>query len=263
MIRAFNTCATGMAAQQTVLDNTANNLANLNTTGFKSSSVEFQDLLYETIRQPGATSTQGLQLPTGLQLGTGVKVAGTSRLFTQGSVQTTGNSLNMAINGNGFFQITNPAGGFYYTRDGTFQLNATNQLVTADGYLVYPAMTFPTGTQSITVGSDGTVSVTTATSPGQSTQIGQLTITNFPNPAGLSAFGNNLFIQSPASGQPITTTPGLNGTGLIQGGALEQSNVNVVQEMVNLIQAQRAYEFNTKAIQAADQMLASSTSIIR
>lgn len=263
MIRAFNTCATGMAAQQAVLDNTANNLANLNTTGFKSSTVEFQDLLYATIRQPGATSAQGQQLPTGLQIGTGVKVAGTARLFTQGSLQTTGNSLNMAINGNGFFQITNPAGGFFYTRDGTFQLNANNQLVTADGYSVSPAMTFPSNTQSITVGTDGTISVTTATSPTTSTQVGQLTITNFPNPAGLNAQGNNLYTQSPASGQALSTTPGQNGTGLIQGGALEQSNVDVVQQMVNLIQAQRAYEFNTKAIQAADQMLASSTSIIR
>ena len=138
MIRAFNTCTTGMAAQQTVLDNTANNLANLNTTGFKKSMVEFQDLFYATLPQPGATSTQGLQLPTGLQIGTGVKVAGTSRLFTPGSLQTTGNNLDMAIDGNGFFQITNPAGGFFYTRDGTFSLNATNQLVTADGYLVTP-----------------------------------------------------------------------------------------------------------------------------
>ena len=208
MIRAFSTAATGMAAQQAVLDNTANNLANLNTTGFKSSMVEFQDLLYATLRQPGATSAQGLQLPTGLQMGTGVKVAGTTRLFTPGSIQTTGNPLNMAINGNGFFQVTNPAGGFYYTRDGSFALNSNNQLVTADGYFVNPALTFPTGVQSITVGTDGTVTVTTASSPNTSTQVGQITLANFPNPAGLNAQGNNLYIQSPASGQVVTHNPG-------------------------------------------------------
>ena len=206
-----------MAAQQTVMDNTANNLANLNTTGFKRSMVEFQDLLYATLRQPGATSSQGLQLPTGLQIGTGVQVAGTTRLFTPGSIQTTGNSLDMAINGNGFFQVTNPQGGFFYTRDGSFRLNATNQLVTADGYFVNPALTFPTGVQTITVGNDGTVSVTTANSPTTSTQVGQITVANFPNPAGLTAIGNNLYTQSPASGQVTTTTPGLNGTGNLQG----------------------------------------------
>ena len=263
MIRAFSTCATGMAAQQAVLDNTANNLANLNTTGFKRSVVEFQDLYYATLRQPGATSTQGQQLPTGYQMGTGVQVSGTNRLFTPGAIQSTGNNLNMAIDGNGFFQITNPAGGFFYTRDGSFALNATNQLVTTDGYFVNPPMTFPQNTQSITVGTDGTVSCTTANSPTTSTTVGQLTLTTFPNPAGLNAIGNNLFTQSPASGQVQTSTPGLNGAGTVIGGSLEQSNVDVVQEMVNLIQAQRAYEFDTKAIQAADQMLASSTNIIR
>jgi flagellar basal-body rod protein FlgG len=263
MLRAFNSSATGMAAQQMVLDNTANNLANLNTTGFKSSAVEFQDLLYSTLRQPGSISTQSLQVPTGIQVGNGVKVSGTTRLFTTGTLQQTGNPLDMAVQGDGFFQITNPNGGFSYTRDGTFRLNATNQLVTADGYLVSPNLTFPADAQSISVGSDGTVSVTTASSPTTSTTVGKLTLTHFPNPAGLSANGQNLYTETPASGTAQTVTPGQNGTGLIQGGFLEQSNVNVVGEMVNLIQAQRAYEFNTKAVQTADQMLADSTNIIR
>jgi flagellar basal-body rod protein FlgG len=263
MLRAFSSSATGMAAQQLVLDNTANNLANLNTTGFKRSTVEFQDLLYSTLRQPGATATQGLQVPTGIQIGNGVKVSGTTRLFTTGTLVNTGNSLDMAIQGDGFFQIINPSGGFLYTRDGTFRLNSTNQLVTADGNFVSPQMTFPTDALSISIGQDGTVSATTASSPTTSTQIGKLTVTRFPNAAGLSAQGRNLFSETPASGTAQTVTPGQNGTGTIQGSFLEQSNVDVVAEMVNLIQAQRAYEFNTKAVQTADQMLADSTNIIR
>jgi flagellar basal-body rod protein FlgG len=264
MIRAFNTSATGMAAQQTVLDNAANNLANLNTTGFKRSTVEFQDLLYATLRQPGSLSGQGLQVPTGTQIGNGVRVAGTTRTFTTGTPQQTGNSLNMAIQGDGFFQIVNPAGGNLYTRDGTFSLNSSYQLVTADGYTVNPAMTFPADTMTISVGTDGTISATTAGSPTTSTQVGRLTLVRFPNPAGLSAQGRNFFTETPASGTPQAgITPGLQGSGTLIGGSLEQSNVDVVQEMVNLIQAQRAYEFNTKAVQAADQMLAASNNLIR
>lgn len=263
MLRAFSSSATGMAAQQMVLDNTANNLANLNTTGFKKSTVEFQDLLYTTLRQPGATSIQGQQVPTGIQIGNGVKVAGTTRLFTTGTLVNTGNQFDMAIQGDGFFQIINPAGGFLYTRDGTFRLNALNQLVTADGYFVSPQMTFPQDTLSVSIGTDGTVSATTASAPTTTTQVGKLQLTRFPNPAGLSGQGRNLFAETPASGTALTVTPGLSGTGTIQGSFLEQSNVDVVAEMVNLIQAQRAYEFNTKAIQTADQMLSSTTSLIR
>jgi flagellar basal-body rod protein FlgG len=263
MLRSFNTSATGMAAQQIVLDNTANNLANLNTTGFKRSSVDFQDLLYSTLRQPGAISTQGQQVPTGVQIGNGVRVAGTTRLFSTGTLNNTGNNLDMAIEGDGFFQIANPNGGFKYTRDGSFRLNSNYQLVTADGYFVNPQMTFPADTLSITIGTDGTVSVTTAASPTTVTQVGKLQVTRFPNPAGLSAEGRNLFSETPASGTALTTTPGQSGTGLIRGGFLEQSNVDVVQEMVNLIQAQRAYEFNTKAVQTADQMLSDSTNLVR
>jgi flagellar basal-body rod protein FlgG len=263
MIRAFNTSATGMAAQQTVLDNAANNLANLNTTAFKRSAVEFQDMLYTTLRQPGALSAQGQQVPTGTQIGNGVRIAGTTRTFTTGTLQTTGNALNMAIQGDGFFQITNPAGGFLYTRDGNFSLNSNNQLVTADGYIVTPNMTFPSDTMSVSVGTDGTISVTTASNSTTATQVGKMTLARFANNAGLTAQGQNLYAESPASGVPQSVTPGLQGSGQLIGGSLEQSNVDVVQEMVNLIQAQRAYEFSTKAVQAADEMLSASNNLIR
>jgi flagellar basal-body rod protein FlgG len=263
MLRAFHSGATGMAAQQLLLDNTANNLANLNTTGFKRSSIEFQDLIYATLRNPGATSIQGQQVPTGIQIGNGVRVAGTTRLFSTGTLTSTGNQFDMAIQGDGFFQVINPSGGNLYTRDGTFRLNSNYQLVTADGYFVSPQLTFPSDTVSVSIGADGTVSAITSGSPNTATQVGKLTITRFANPAGLSAQGRNLFAESPASGAAQSVTPGQNGTGQIQGGYLEQSNVDVVAEMVNLIQAQRAYEFNAKAVQAADQMLSASTNIIR
>jgi flagellar basal-body rod protein FlgG len=264
MIRAFHTSATGMNAQQLVLDNTANNLANVNTTAFKRANVDFQDMIYTTMRQPGSQSVQGQQVPTGLQVGNGVRVAGNTKLFTVGALQNTGNPLDLAIEGNGFFQITAPNGtGFRYTRDGSFRINANGQFVTTDGFFVAPQLTFPQDTLSISVGNDGTVSVTTAGSPTTSTQVGQLTIARFANPAGLSSEGSNLYTETPASGTPTLTTPGLNGTGLIRGGFLEGSNVDVVGELVNLIQAQRAYEFNTKAIHVADEMLSSSNDLVR
>jgi len=252
-----------MAAQQMVLDNTANNLANLNTTGFKKSQIEFQDLLYTTLRAPGAISAQGQQLPTGIQIGNGVRVAGTTRLFTTGALENTGNQLDMAIEGDGFFQITNPGSGLRYTRDGAFRVNSTGQLVTADGYFVSPAITFPTDWLSASIGTDGTISVTTAGAPTTATQVGRLTIARFANPAGLSGEGRNLFTETPASGTPQPFTPGQNGTGILRGGFLEHANVDVVQEMVSLIQAQRAYEFNTKAIKVADEMLSASTELVR
>jgi flagellar basal-body rod protein FlgG len=263
MIRAFHTSATGMNAQQLVLDNTANNLANVNTTAFKRSQVEFQDLLYATLRQPGAESANGLQIPNGLQLGNGVKVVGNTKLFTNGAIQQTGNQLDMAIQGNGFFPITMPTGEIQYTRDGSFRLNSTLQLVTADGYLVQPNITFPTGVTSINIGVDGTVSAITASAPNQTTNVGQIQIAQFPNPAGLSAQGSNLFSVTAASGTAVLGQPGQNGAGLLQGASLEQSNVDVVQEMVNLIQAQRAYEFNTKAVNVADEMLSSTNELVR
>jgi flagellar basal-body rod protein FlgG len=263
MIRSFHTSATGMNAQQLVLDNTANNLANVNTTGFKSSQVEFQDMLYQTLRQPGSESTQGQQVPVGVQIGNGVRIAGNTRLFSNGSLDNTGNSLDMAIEGAGFFQILAPDGSFRYTRDGSFRLNANSQLVTADGLFVDPQLSFPQDATSISIGTDGTVSVTTAGSPTTSTTVGKITITRFANPAGLSAEGRNLYVATAASGQPTTTAPGENGTGMLRGGYLERSNVQVVQELVNLIQAQRAYEFNTKAIRVADQMLSDTNDLVR
>jgi flagellar basal-body rod protein FlgG len=264
MIRAFNTSATGMNAQQLVLDNTANNLANVNTTGFKKSTVDFQDLLYANLRQPGSESSTGLQVPTGLQIGTGVRVAGNTRSFTTGALDNTGNSLDVAIEGNGFFQIASPSGGpSRYTRDGSFSLNAQRQLVTADGFFVEPRITIPQDALSVTVGTDGSVSVVNASSPNTSTVVGQLQIARFANPAGLSSEGRNLYSETPASGAATLTVPGQNGTGMLRGGFLERSNVEVVQELVNLIQAQRAYEFNTKAIRVADEMLSFTNDLVR
>lgn len=264
MIRAFHTSATGMAAQQLVLDNTANNLANLNTTGFKRSQVEFQDLIYARLRQPGETSVQGQAIPTGIQIGNGVRVAGTTRLFNSGSLESTGNRYDIAIEGDGFFQIANPANGLpRYTRDGSFRLNGNSQLVTSDGYFVEPRITFPTDTLSISISDDGTISALTSSSPTTPTVVGQLTVVRFANPAGLSGEGRNLFAETIASGTPQTATPGQNGTGILRGGYLERSNVEVVQELVNLIQAQRAYEFNTKAVKAADEMLSYTNELVR
>lgn len=262
MIRAFHTSATGMNAQQLVLDNTANNLANVNTTGFKQSQVDFQDLMYTTLRQPGSESIQGQQVPTGLQIGHGVRVAGNSRLFTPGTIEITSNSLDVAIEGDGFFKITAPGGGFRYTRDGAFHRNSNGEVVTTDGFYIEPRITIPQEATNISIGSDGTVTVTTG--PQNSVQtIGQLQLTRFANPTGLLAEGRNLFAETPASGSPQDLTPGQNGTGLLRGNALERSNVEVVRELVSMIQAQRAYEFNTKAIKVADEMLSFTNDLVR
>jgi flagellar basal-body rod protein FlgG len=263
MIKALYTSATGMNAQQTVIDNTANNLANVNTNGFKRSQVNFQDLIYVTDRPPGSEAAQGLQIPTGTQVGSGVRVAGTEKIFTAGDLVNTGNSLDIAIEGDGFLQITLPNGETRYTRDGSLQLNANGNLVNTSGFLVQPQVTIPQEAISVSIGSDGTISVVNAGSSTTSTIIGQLTLVRFPNEAGLSSEGNNLYNQTPSSGSPIIATPGLNGTGLLQQGFLEKSNVDVVSEMVNLILAQRAYEFNTRAIRTADDMLSNTTAITR
>jgi flagellar basal-body rod protein FlgG len=263
MIRAFNTAATGMTAQQFLLDNTANNLANLNTTGYKRSEVAFQDLIYLNLLQPGTQLFQGTSVPTGLQIGNGVRVAGNSKIFVEGTLNNSGNPLDLAIEGDGFFQVTVTDGTLRYTRDGTFRLNANGQLVTADGYLLTPNITIPNDTQSIAVASDGTVSVTTATNPTTPTTVGQINLARFPNPAGLSSEGRNLYNQTGASGTPITSQAGQNGTGVIQQGFLEGSNVNVVTELVNLILAQRGYEFNTRAVRVADEMLQATTDLVR
>lgn len=245
---------TGLDAQQTRLAVVTNNLANVNTTGFKKGRAAFEDLLYQTVSQPGAQTTQSTQSPTGLMLGTGVRVVATDKQFAQGNLQQTNNPLDLAINGRGFFQVLQPDGSTAYTRDGSFQVNSTGQLVTASGYTVQPGITIPQGALSVSIGNDGTVSVQL---PGQASaqQVGVLTLADFINPAGLQAKGDNLYLETAASGAPQTGTPGLNGTGSLQQGALEASNVNVVEEMVNMIETQRAYEMNSKAISTADQML--------
>jgi flagellar basal-body rod protein FlgG len=240
------------------MDVISNNLANVSTTGFKRARAVFEDLLYQTIRQPGAQSSEQTQLPSGLQLGTGVKPVATERIFTQGNLQQTGNAKDVAIQGNGFFQVLMPDGTTTYTRDGSFQLDSNGQLVTASGYTVQPAITIPPDAQNLTIARDGTVSVTQA---GSSTPVtvGTLQLAMFVNPAGLQSLGENLYAETASSGTPNTNTPGSNGAGTLNQAYIETSNVNVVEEMVNMIQTQRAYEINSKAISTSDQMLARLT----
>jgi len=249
---------TGLDAQQTEMAVISNNLANVNTTGFKQDRAVFEDLLYQNQTQAGADTSQTTQSPSGMSIGTGVQVMATEKNYSQGGLTQTGNPLDLAIQGQGFFQVQMPDGTLAYSRDGTFQTNAQGQLVTSSGYLVQPGITIPQGAQSVTIGSDGTVSVTLA---GQSaaTQIGQLQLANFINPAGLTPIGGNLLEQSAASGSPQTGSPGTNGFGTLSQGKLESSNVNVVEELVNMIQTQRAYEMNSKAISTVDQMLQYAT----
>ena len=245
---------TGLDAQQTQMTVTANNLANVATTGFKASRGVFEDLLYQNVTQVGSNTSQTTQSPSGLQLGTGVRMVATETINTQGSLSQTGNSLDIAVQGRGFFQVLLPSGQLAYTRDGSFQLTSTGQVVTAEGYPLQPAMTIPTGTQSISIGTDGTVSVQLA---GQSapTTVGTVQLADFINPAGLQNLGGNLLAESASSGAATTGTPGVSGLGTLVQGSLEASNVNVVEEMVNMIQIQRAYEMNSKAVQTCDQML--------
>jgi flagellar basal-body rod protein FlgG len=254
MIRSLYIAKTGLDAQQTQLDVVSNNLANVGTSGFKKSRAVFEDLLYQTVRQPGAQSTQQTQLPTGLQIGTGVRPVASERIFTQGNLTQTGNQLDVAVNGQGFLQVTLPDGTVAYTRDGSLHQDAQGQLVTSSGYPLSPAITIPANAQTVTIGIDGTVSVT---QQGQAaaTQVGSLQLANFINPSGLEARGENLYIETAASGTPTANTPGTNGLGTLKQGYVETSNVNVVEELVNMIQTQRAYEINSKAIQTSDQML--------
>ena len=254
MIRSLWIAKTGLDAQQTQMDVISNNLANVSTSGFKRARAVFEDLLYQTIRQPGAQSSEQTQLPSGLQIGTGVKPVATERIFTQGNLQQTGNSKDVAIQGNGFFQVLMPDGTTSYSRDGSFQLDANGQLVTASGYAVQPAITIPPDTQSLTIARDGTVSVQQAGSATPVT-VGTLQLAMFVNPAGLQSLGENLYGETAASGTPSSNAPGSNGAGLLNPGYVETSNVNVVEELVNMIQTQRAYEINSKAIQTSDQML--------
>jgi flagellar basal-body rod protein FlgG len=254
MTQSLFTAAAGMMAQQTMIDVVSNNLANVNTNGFKRAQPTFSDLISQTVVPAGAPTTSGTTAPAGLQVGLGSRVSGTERLFTQGSLAQTSNPTDLAIQGAGFFQVTLPNGTIGYTRDGSFQVNGQGQLVTGSGYLIQPAITIPQNATAVTVGGDGTVSVTVA---GQTApqQVGQLQLAAFPNPGGLSAMGQNLFTATQASGAPIVATPGLQGTGTLAQGFVEQSNVNVVQEMVALIGAERAYEAMSKVVTASDQMM--------
>jgi flagellar basal-body rod protein FlgG len=244
---------TGLDAQNTQMAIIANNLANANTTGYKSQRAAFQDLMYQNIRQVGAQSTQNTQYSTGLTLGTGVRIVATEANYAQGSVTQTNGPLDLSITGRGFFQITMPDGTLAYTRDGSLTLDNQGNVVTASGYPLQPAITVPAGTQSVTVGSDGVVTAVSAAN--KTTTIGQIQLADFVNEQGLQQTGNNLAIESAASGSPQTGTPGANGLGTVQEGSLETSNVNTVTELVNMIECQRAYEMNSKAITTTDQML--------
>ena len=254
MMRSLWISKTGMEAQQTQLDHISNNLANSGTNGYKRSHAVFEDLMYQTLRQSGANSSEQTQLPTGLQVGLGTRAVATSRQFSQGGLQQTTNPLDVAVKGQGFFQIQMPDGTTGYTRDGSFQVSSTGQLVTNNGYIVQPGITIPQAAQSVTIGNDGTVSVVL---PGQAlpSTVGQLQLAGFINPAGLEPKGQNIFGETAASGTPNVGTPGQNGLGFVQQGFVETSNVNVVEELVQMIQTQRAYELNSKAIQTSDQML--------
>jgi len=255
MFRSLYTAASGMMAQQMNLDNVANNLANSGTAGFRRRRLLFQDLLYQNLIMPGAAATQQTTVPSGLQVGLGTKTAASEVIQLQGDFNATGNPLDLAIEGSGFFQVTLPSGDIAYTRSGTFHLDAQGNLVTADGDPLEPSLTIPTGATSITVGSDGTVSVTLA---GQTAaqQVGTIQTALFPNPGGLNSIGKNLFLVTTASGDPIVGTPGgTEGLGTIQQGMLEQSNVNVVEEFIQMILTQRAYEANSRVVSTADNML--------
>ncbi len=244
---------TGLSAQDTKLNTISNNLANVGTVGFKRDRAVFQDLLYQIKRQPGGQSSQDTTLPSGLQQGTGVRTVATQKVHTMGNVQMTEQSLDMAINGRGFFQVLMPDGSLGYSRDGQFQIDSTGQMVTSSGYPLQPAITLPTDATSITIGSDGVVTATDGT--GALSQVGQVQLADFANASGLQAIGDNLFRETAASGAPVASLPGSNGVGVVMQGALENANVNIVEEMVNMIATQRAYEMNSKVISTVDQML--------
>ncbi|HLU07977.1 MAG TPA: flagellar basal-body rod protein FlgG [Woeseiaceae bacterium] len=254
MNQALWIAKTGLDAQQTKMSVVSNNLANVNTTGFKQGRAVFEDLLYQNVRQSGGQTSQDTELPTGMSLGTGVRVVATEKLFTQGGMIQTDNAMDVAIKGRGFFQILMPDGNLAYTRDGTFQRNAEGELVTASGYALQPGITIPDGAQSITIGNDGVVSVQLAGQASPS-QVGSLETVDFINPVGLQPIGENLYLETASSGTAQAGTPGLNGFGSLVQGALEGSNVNVVSELVNMIETQRAYEMNSKAISTNDQMM--------
>ncbi|MDZ4722890.1 MAG: flagellar basal-body rod protein FlgG [candidate division Zixibacteria bacterium] len=253
MIKAMRTAASGMSAQQMNVDNIANNLANVNTTGFKKSKIEFQDILYQNFRRAGSATAVGSQAPAGLAIGYGTKPSATTRQFTTGDLQLTGNPLDISIEGDGFFQVRQPDGSTAYTRDGAFKMSADGRVVTSDGYYLLPEISLPEDALSVSIGRDGTVEVQQF-GQDETTQVGSIELARFINPAGLTSIGRNLMTQTGASGAPVTNTPGQGGIGEVNQGYLEISNVSVVDEMVNMIIAQRAYEMNSKAIQTADDM---------
>ena len=262
MMRSLWTSCTGMIAQQTKLDIIANNMANVNTTGFKKNMPTFEDLMYQTLRQPGATSGPDNQLPTGLQVGLGTRVVASPKLYLQGDFQSTGNPFDMCIEGDGFFQVLMPDGVIAYTRDGSFKPDSQGRLVTSEGYLLEPEIAIPEGARDFNVARDGIVTVTL---PGdqEPQEIGQIQLARFVNPAGLKNIGQNLALETAASGAPTVSNPGEEGTGMIVTQYLEMSNVKVVEEMVNLIVTQRAYEINSKVITTSDEMLGQASNLKR
>jgi flagellar basal-body rod protein FlgG len=261
MLRAFSTAATGMTAQQTMVDVIANNLANVNTAGFKRSQVNFQNLLYIKMEEPGTEIASGINSPSGIEIGSGVRVASTIKVFSAGGLENTANPLDIAISGDGFLQVTMPNGDLRYTRDGSLMTNANGELVTSSGYTIVPAITVPIDAISVSIEKDGGVNITD--SSGAQSVAGTIQLARFPNPSGLSGEGGNLLAENAASGTPTTGTAGENGFGTIQSGFLEKSNVQMVTELVNLITAQRAYEINSRAIRAGDDMLQTANNIVR
>lgn len=260
MLRAFSTAATGMTAQQTMVDVIANNLANVNTTGFKHSRVDFQDLFYVTQQVPGTEVASGITTPSGIEIGNGVRVASTVKVYSTGEFQNTGRKLDVAIKGDGFFQVLMPNGDVRYTRDGSFQINADGQLVTSTGYYIEPSISVPVDAASVDIGADGGVNVTDVS--GTTSVVGTIELVKFPNPAGLSSEADNLLAETEASGARITGTAGQEGFGMIQSGFLEKSNVQMVNELVNLITAQRAYEINSRSIRAGDEILRATNNLV-
>ena len=260
MLRAFSTAATGMSAQQKMVDTIANNLANINTNGYKRRQAVFEDLLYVKLKEAGREVASGIVAPGEVEIGSGVRFAATAKVFTPGELENTGRNMDLAITGDGFFQITMPNGDVRYTRDGSFHRNANGEMVTAAGYTLEPAITIPADAKNINVGPDGTV---TAIIDGQENNLGTIELARFPNPGGLSAEGGNLYSETESSGAPTTGTAGQDGFGMIEGGFLEKSNVQMVSELVNLITAQRAYEINSRAIRTGDGMLETANQLVR
>ena len=262
MIRALRTAATGMFAEELHVDTIANNLANVNTTGFKRAEVEFQDLLYQTQRMAGQTNQEGVNVPVEIQIGHGTRPVAVEKVFSQGDTVATNNPLDVAINGDGFFQVLMPDGTYAYTRDGSFKVAADGRVVTAEGYVVQPDLVLPQDATEVSISREGVVMVKTASSP-EPQELGQIELARFVNPSGLSSIGGNLYVATAASGEPIVATPGQDGMGTLLQGHLELSNVEVVKEMVDLIVAQRAYEINSKAIRTADDMLSLANNLKR